>query len=143
MMGDKNKEIAKDPVRVLLDLLIVVLAIACIGAAGFAINRFAEPYSWHYEEDSFYNALEWDEFARTVSMYYYNEAQGSGADSRLQECYGVAKYFEAASYYKMFAQNGEEQKAEAQKAKMEAALQEMGEFTAVKEKIDRQLGITE
>ena len=61
----------------------------------------------------------------------------------LGEYYGVAKYFEAASYYKIYQESGDTVRANYQKEKMDAALEEMGDLSAEAERIKEKLDISE
>ena len=78
---------------------------------------------------------------RMVEMYQVNEAIGVDADEKLQQYYGIAKYYEAASYYKMYCQAGEKLQAKKYEQKMEQAKKEMGELDFASEMICEKLQI--
>ena len=67
-----------------------------------------------------------------VTMYYTNVAEGKENVKELQEYYGVARYFEAASEYKMYTEAGKDEMAEEALNVMEAAYVQMGDFSMVK-----------
>ena len=54
----------------------------------------------------------------------------------LKECYGVAKYYEAAWQRMRYLASGEQELAKEAEAGMEAAAEEMGELQPVRERID-------
>lgn len=143
----KNKKRRRDQKKgviiVICDTIIVLLCIILIVSGFVAVQRFYETGTYHYSEDSFYYRLEDGNYASMVEMYYMNEAGDVPVTGDLKEYYGIAKYFEAASYYKMYLETGDHTHAETQKQKMEAALAEMGDFASVKKDINNKLNITE
>ena len=58
-----------------------------------------------------------------------------------KECYGVARYFEAASMYKAFLQTGDTERAAREKEKMDAAYEEMGDWNIAADSIRERLGL--
>lgn len=78
-----------------------------------------------------------------VRLYYENEENNVKEEEDLGEYYGVAKYFEAASYYKIYQESGDMVRANHQKEKMETALEEMGDLSAEAERIKEKLDISE
>jgi len=86
----------------ILDIAIGFLCVVCVAAAVFAVKEFRYSYDYSYDAESFYYRLEDGDFAQMVEMYHTNEAAGAEADEELSQYYGVAKYFEAASYYNIY-----------------------------------------
>lgn len=127
----------------LADLLLGIMCVIVVGALAFAISMFREEYSYHYTADSLYYRLEDEDFGSLVEMYYANEAAGVKADEDMKEYYGVARYFEAASYYKLYAQAQDGAKAEYYQTQMEEARKQMGALSFLDEKILEKLGIEE
>ena len=76
------------------------------------------------------------EYQKCVEYYYENEANGVEPDEELKECYGVAKYYEAAWQRMRYLASGEQVLAKEAEAGMEAAAEEMGELQPVREQID-------
>ena len=130
-----------NPVNVTLDIIIGILCVMLVGAVAFAIHSFRENDSYSYSECSFYYRLEEESYGQMVEMYYCNEAAGVKAGEDMREYYGVAKYFEAASYYKIYRESGDSEKARGYQEKMEQALQEMGELRFVGDMICEKLEI--
>lgn len=127
----------------LADLLLGIMCVIVVGALAFAISMFREEYSYHYTADSLYYRLEDEDFGSLVEMYYANEAAGVKADEDMKEYYGVARYFEAASYYKLYSQAQDGAKAEYYQTQMEEAKAQMGALSFLDEKILEKLGIEE
>lgn len=131
---------SKQPKLFVLDIIIAGLTVFLMVMIGFAVEEAT--YSYHtYDEDSFYWRLESEEYASMVNMYYLNVAEGKGDARELQEYYGVAKYFEAATDYKMYLEAGETERANEALADMEEAYVQMGDFSMVKGKIHAKLGL--
>lgn len=120
-----------------LDIIIGILCVALVGAFAYTINMIYEEYAYgySYSEDSFYYRLEDENFGGMVEMYHANEAAGVKPTEDMQEYYGVAKYFEAASYYKLYEAEGDQTRMEYYGERMDDALQEMGELKFLEEKI--------
>ena len=134
------KEQAKQPKLFLLDIMVAGLTVFLMFMIGFALEEAS--YSFHYyDEDSFFWRLESEEYAPMVTMYYTNVAEGKENEKELQEYYGVARYFEAATEYKMYMEAGKEELAKEVLKVMEEAYVQMGDFSIVREKIHTRLGI--
>lgn len=134
------KEQSRQPKLFMLDAVIVALTVLLVFMIGFAVEEAS--YSYHsYDEDSFYWRLESEEYASMVPMYYSNVAAGKEDERKLQEYYGVARYFEAASYYKMYIEAGDNVLAEKYYHDMEEAYVQMGDFGIIRAKIDAALGL--
>ncbi len=132
----------KIDIKRILDVVIVILVFLLVIITAGAINEIFEYSSYScYDEDSFGYRLQDGDYARMVEMYYDNMSQGAEDKKELQEYYGIAKYFEAASYYKVYITTNDMEKAATQEEKMEAALAQMGELAFVSEQIDAKLGI--
>ena len=134
------KEQSRQPKLLVLDIIIACLTVFFVFMIGYAVEEAS--YSFHYyDEDSFFWRLESEEYASMVTMYHMNVAEGKENVKELQEYYGVAKYFEAATEYKMYTEAGKEELAKEALQDMEEAYVQMGDFSMVKGKIDAKLGI--
>ena len=130
------KESMRKPVLFFMDLMVVfltvILTIEFIAIAGFSFP-FME--SGH-RTSTFLRRIQDQEYQKCVEYYYENEANGVEPDDDLKECYGVAKYYEAAWQRMRYLTSGEQALAKAAEAGMEAAAEEMGELQPVRERID-------
>ena len=131
---------SKQPKLFVLDIIIAGLTVFLMVMIGFAVEEATYSH-YTYDENNFYWRLESEEYASMVNMYYLNVAEGKGDARELQEYYGVAKYFEAATDYKMYLEAGETERANEALADMEEAYVQMGDFSMVKGKIHAKLGL--
>ena len=83
--------------------------------------------------------MEYGNYAPLVDHYHQNVAAGITGNKEEKEYYGVAKYYEAASFYKAFSTVGDTGRAAREKQKMDAAYEEMGGWQIAKEAIDAEL----
>ena len=124
----------RSPGIVALDIVIGILCLALVGAAGFALDMWQE---------SFYYRLSDGDYGAMVEMYHYNEANNVKPDKSLRQYYAVAEYFEAASWYKVYSQSGDMHRAAGYEEAMARAEKEMGALYMVAGDICRQLNIAE
>lgn len=89
-----------------------------------------------HKTSAFLRRIQDQEYQKCVEYYYENEANGVEPDEELKECYGVAKYYEAAWQRMRYLASGEQVLAKEAEAGMEAAAEEMGELQPVREQID-------
>ncbi len=133
------KENMRKPVLFFMDLMVVfltvLLTIELIAIAGFTFP-FMET---GHRTSAFLRRIQDQEYQKCVEYYYENEADGVKPDEDLKECYGVAKYYEAAWQRMRYLSAGEQELAEAEAAKMTAAEEEMGELQPVHQRIDAML----
>ena len=130
--------------RILKLIMNIIIAGMCflVGICAFvAVDEVFDISKYSQDADSFYYRVKDGEFYRMVNYYYDNVADGHEDDGDLQEYYGVAKYYEAASLYKAFLETGDTVRAERELAKMEQALEQMGEWVILEQDIKRQLGL--
>lgn len=129
------------PAHIVMDIVIGVLCVLLVGAGAFTINMINEDINFRYDVESFYYRLQDEAYSQMVEMYYANEESGVKADEELKQYYGVAKYFEAASYYKAYKIVEEPEEMNKYEAQMKNAEKEMGELSFVSKQIDERLGI--
>lgn len=132
-------ESMRKPVLFFMDLMVVfltvILTIELIAIAGFTFP-FMET---GHRTSAFLRRIKDQEYQKCVEYYYENEADSVEPDDNLKECYGVAKYYEAAWQRMRYLAAGEQELAEAEAAKMTAAEEEMGELQPVHQRIDAML----
>ena len=130
------KENMRKPVLFFMDLMVVfltvILTIELIAIAGFTFP-FMET---GHRTSAFLRRIQDQEYQKCVEYYYENEADGVKPDEDLKECYGVAKYYEAAWQRMRYLAAGEQELAKEAEANMEAAAEEMGELQPVRKQID-------
>ncbi len=131
----------KSPVNLVLDIVIVLLCLALVGAAAFAVSSFHDSLGWAYDADSFYYRLSDGDYGAAVEMYYLNQTYDAKADEELKQYYAVAEYFEVASFYKAYSDAGDELWTERYLTRMDEAEMDMGPLSFEADKINEKLGI--
>ena len=130
------KESMRKPVLFFMDLMIILLTVI-LTIELIAITGFVFPFmETGYRTSAFLRRIQDQEYQKCVEYYYENEANGVEPDEELKECYGVAKYYEAAWQRMRYLVSGEQALAKAAEADMEAAAEEMGELQPLRERID-------
>lgn len=125
----------------ILNILIIVAAFFFLITACVMIEAFADANFAMYSEDSFYYSIQNKNYAEMVGKQYANTMEGHEGNETMQEYYGVAKYYEAASLYKAYSVVGNEEQAAVFAEKMKQAEEEMGGWSIAKDSIHEQLGI--
>ena len=94
---------------------------------------------YHPKEESFLYALEDGDYSRMVEMMYRNEVAGVETSEIYEECYAIARYYEAATYYKAYKNAGDIPRASEKKELMKKQIALMGELSGYAEDIDKML----
>lgn len=98
---------------------------------------FSRPAKTNWME----NNVQSENYAYLLVNYHEDMAYGGLLSGTKKECYGVARYFEAASMYKAFLQIGDTERAAREKEKMDAAYEEMGDWNIAADSIREKLGL--
>lgn len=119
----------------------IVIVGLCFVFGILSIVTFTEAMDYyrdyHPGEDSFLYAIEDGDYSRMVEMMYLNEAAGVETSEIYEECYAVARYYEAATYYKAYKNAGDMARAQEKKQIMERQISRMGELSGCAEDIDK------
>lgn len=143
-MNDSQKGRMLNIKLIILNIVIIIMAFIFLVILWFTLQELTYSFSpYQYEEDSFIYAMESENYGRIVTMYNENCNNGYGDKKNLQECYGVAKYYEAAFDYKVCVNIGDTAGAEEQQVLMDEAQKQMGDFAFMTDKIDEKLGLAE
>ncbi len=140
-MQNKIRETRQNVIILVMNIAIVVFGIIMVICGFVATSNLLDRFSVPNDERSMYYRLNDGDFGQMVNMYHQNVQAGFGDDRQLQEYYGVAEYYEAASFYKVFLDAGDTARAEREKVKMDAALEKMGGWSIVEQEINKLLGI--
>ena len=120
----------------LLSLVIVILtvlmSIELIAIADNAIGFLPDGT----RTVTFLTYISREEYAYGVERYYQNEALGVEPDEEMLECYGVARYYEAALQRQVSLRKGDREQAKVAEEQMEQAYGQMGELAPVRDRID-------
>lgn len=134
----KNRE-KKDPVILLLDLVIVALLFVMIynGATALFYKDIADKRSFTQDAGMLSFDLERGDYAGFIQGKYINQING---DTEAVSYYALADYIEAAFMYKVCAAKGYTDRAAGQKTIMDESRAAMGELTVFADKVDEMLG---
>lgn len=125
-------------------ILTVVMVIECLFIV-VTFLLFCEEYdfghTWFYEEDSFVYNIKEETYGEMVLSYYNNDLGGCKETRGLRECYGVAKYYEAAFWKNAYDIVGDAQWSAHYAEKMEEAYGEMGDYKFLESTIQEKLNM--
>jgi hypothetical protein len=125
-----------------LNLILAALCLVMLLSL-IALVTGLHSYNTNYypRTESFLYNLQDGDYVHMVTMMHQSEAAGVKADADRQECYAVARYYEAATYYKAYLQAGDSEQAAQKRTIMEAQKSLMGELSYAAEEIDQVLGL--
>lgn len=125
-----------------MNLVIGILALVFAAALfSFCREMIDCGRTYTYKEQNFLYSLEEKNYANLVEMMYDNESAGVSMTQTYQECYAIARYYEAATYYKAYLMAGDEERAAKKKEIMNKQLSYMGELSYAAEDIKEELGL--
>ena len=97
--------------------------------------------SYTISEDSLVYTLQDGRYGTLVSYYHKNMAANVKPTETMEECYAIARYYEAAIDYKLAIQENDLELNQTIKEKMETASKEMGALSYAEKEINELLGI--
>ena len=136
--GSKNTRVKELIANIALIALSVILGLSLIGLLA-EFRWVAFDYS-HDESDLWYY-IDKEYYAQVVDYKWENEALGVERTEELEQCYAVADYFEAASYYKAAVYNNDVEKMDEYVDKMQEAYLKLDDVAYLAENINAKLGI--
>ena len=119
--------------------ILVFLFIVVTGMSVFAICDNLKAYT--LSEDSMIYALQDNRYSDLVRYYHRNQALGAHSTESMEECYAIARYYEAAIDYKLAIQENNPELQKKSEETMAMAVGEMGDFSYAKDEIDTLLDI--
>lgn len=126
--------------NLILNLLLAGLCIALvITIAGTVYEIYDYSKVNVRTQEHFMGELKYENYEEMVNDMYRNEANGIKPTETMEECYAIARYYEAAVYYKAYSLSGETQKAAKKKELMEEQKALTGELAYAIEDINTQL----
>lgn len=117
--------------KVLSMILTVVMVLECvliIITLGVFWSEFSTEYSWYPDEEDMVYTMQEEQYGRLVENYYVNQYSGQRVTSGMRECYGVARYYEAALWSNAYELVGDAERSAAYAEMMEEAYEEMGDY---------------
>lgn len=128
--------------KTVTNLIIIVLALLFILFTGMGVLELADGMRLYTSsEDSMLYALEDGRYGDLVEDYHRNLVSDVDATETMEECYAIARYYEAAIDYKLAIQENDAELKEKTEEIMNTAAGEMGELSYAKGEIDKLLGI--
>ena len=128
--------------QTITSLIIVVLAFFTILFTGMGIFEMADSIRiYTTSEDSMIYALQDGRYGDLVSDYHRNMVSDAKSTETMEECYAIARYYEAAIDYKLAEQENNSETLENSKKIMKEAEAQMGDLSFAKEDIDALLGL--
>ena len=86
-------------------------------------------------------ALEDGRYGDLVEDYHRNMVSDIKSTETMEECYAIARYYEAAIDYKLAVQENDKELLEKSTAAMESAAKDMGALSYAEKEINSLLGI--
>lgn len=126
------KTIKEHIFNIIIGILCVVLVITTFVTVGNFLDHMR---ILTYDEEDFLYCIQSENYCEMVGYMHSNEVNGVKATKDMEECYAVARYYEAASMYKAYKAVGKNAKAEEQEEIMKEQLAMMGELSYVAEDI--------
>ena len=124
------------------NLIIIILAFFIILFTGMGTFELIDGMKvYTASEDSFIYALEDGRYGDLVENYHRNMVSDVKSTETMEECYAIAKYFEAALDYRLAVQEKDSELQSKCLRRMEDAADDMGELSYAREEINSLLGI--
>lgn len=125
-------------INVILGVLSIVFGIILL----MTIAEIADmDYTYTRDEDMFWYSIKDGEYSDIVCDAYHNQNEGVELTPGMEQCYAVARYFEAASLYKAAVHVGDTEDIEKYADVMEECLTYMDDILYIAEDINITLGI--
>ncbi len=128
--------------KIATDLIIGILAVLIIFFTGIGIFEFSDSMrTYTVSEDSLVYALQDGRYGELVEDYHRNMVANAKTTETMEECYAIARYYEAAIDYKLAVQEEDVELQKIAKEKMETASSEMGALSYAENEINELLGL--
>ena len=127
--------------RLITTLIIVILAFFTLLFTGMGIVELIDsmrPYTT--SEDSMIYALQDGRYGELVSDYHRNMAANARSTETMEECYAIARYYEAAIDHKLAVQENDQELLETSEKIMKESAAQMGSLSYAEKEINHLLG---
>lgn len=124
-----------------MNIVIVALCLILFGGTIYMFQQLKDAFSRPVRTQWMENNISSENYAYLVANYHQDEVYGGLLSQSKKECYGVARYFEAASMYRAYLEAGDTERAAREKEKMDAAYEEMGGWNIAADSIREKLGL--
>ena len=141
-LKSKLKQVQKQRGALLvMNLVIIALCLVLFWGSIHMFRQLNDAFSRPAKTNWMENNVQNENYAYLLVNYHEDMVYGGLLSGTKKECYGVARYFEAASMYKAFLQTGDTEHAAREKEKMDAAYEEMGDWNIAADSIRKKLGV--
>ena len=128
--------------RLVTTIIIVILAFFTILFTGMGIVEMIDGMrSYTVSEDSMIYALQDGRYGELVSDYHRNMAANAKSTETMEECYAIARYYEAAIDYKLAVQENDSKLLENSEKLMKESAAQMGALSYAEKEIKNLLGL--
>lgn len=128
--------------RLVTTIIIVILAFFTILFTGMGIVEMIDGMrSYTVSEDSMIYALQDGRYGELVSDYHRNMAANAKSTETMEECYAIARYYEAAIDYKLAVQENDSELLENSEKMMKESAAQMGSLSYAEKEIKNLLGL--
>ena len=128
--------------RLVTTIIIVILAFFTILFTGMGIVEMIDGMrSYTVSEDSMIYALQDGRYGELVSDYHRNMAANAKSTETMEECYAIARYYEAAIDYKLAVQENNSELLENSEKIMKKTAAQMGSLSYAEKEINDLLGL--
>lgn len=127
--------------RLVTTIIIVVLAFFTVLFTGMGLVEMIDGMrSYTVSEDSMIYALQDGRYGDLVSDYHRNMAAEAKSTETMEECYAIARYYEAAIDYKLAVQENDSELSENSEKIMKESAAQMGALSYAEKEINNLLG---
>ena len=127
--------------RMITNLVIIALSFFIILFTAVGIfEMVSSMQGYTVSEDSMIYALQDGRYGELVSDYHRNMVSDVKTTETMEECYAIARYYEAAIDYKLAEQENNPELLETSEKIMKEAEAQMGALSFAKDDIDTLLG---
>ena len=128
--------------RLVTTIIIVILAFFTVLFTGMGIVEMIDGMrSYTVSEDSMIYALQDGRYGDLVSDYHRNMAANAKSTETMEECYAIARYYEAAIDYKLAVQENDSELLENSEKMMKESAAQMGSLSYAEKEIKNLLGL--
>ena len=127
--------------RLVTTIIIVVLAFFTVLFTGMGLVEMIDGMrSYTVSEDSMIYALQDGRYGDLVSDYHRNMAAEAKSTETMEECYAIARYYEAAIDYQLAVQENDSELLENSEKIMKESAAQMGALSYAEKEINDLLG---
>lgn len=128
--------------KIITTAVIGILAFHIIMYTGMGIGELVDgTRDYSISEESLLYSLEYGQYGNLVKYYHRNIACNAKSTETMEECYAIARYYEAAIDYKIALLDNDTGLLEKTENIMVESVKEMGDLSYAKEEIDQLLGL--